>query len=133
MNDPEQSKALVTTEIRVPATLDLAAGSANPFGRAIVVPPFVARRRPGGALLRGSIENDRQPRGVSARVCVVLRATKLSVGHLHYGSGSGRLRRRLAGSPGLALSYARGRVALGDDGFLLTQPDLLASSDLCTA
>ena len=39
MNDPEQSKALVTTEIRVPATLDPAAGSANPFGRAI------ARRR----------------------------------------------------------------------------------------
>ena len=36
MNDPEQSKALVTTEIRVPATLDPAAGSANPFGRAIV-------------------------------------------------------------------------------------------------
>jgi hypothetical protein len=39
MNDPEQSKALVSTEIRVPATLDPAAGSANPFGRAI------ARRR----------------------------------------------------------------------------------------
>jgi hypothetical protein len=64
MTDPEQSKALVTIEIRVPSTtLDPAAGSANPFGRAIVVPHVVAHAgdraaRP-FANLFGSIENDK--------------------------------------------------------------------------
>ena len=42
MNDPDESKALVATKIRVPATLDPAAGSTNPFGRAIVAPKVVS-------------------------------------------------------------------------------------------
>jgi hypothetical protein len=74
MNDPEQSKALVTTEIRVPATLDPAAGSANPFGRAIVVPHVVAhagdRAARRFANFFGSIENDNNRAGYQ-RACAL--------------------------------------------------------------
>lgn len=72
MNDPDESKALVATEIRVPATLDPAAGSTNPFGRAIVAPKVVsdagdrAARR--FANFFGSIEND-NTRAAYQRAC----------------------------------------------------------------
>jgi hypothetical protein len=74
MNDPEQSKALVTTEIRVPATLDPTVGSANPFGRAIVVPHVVAhagdRAKRRFANFFGSIENDNK-RAAYQRACAL--------------------------------------------------------------
>src|SRR5271155_5588013 len=74
MNDPDESKALVATEIRVPATLDPAAGSTNPFGRAIVAPKVVsdagdrAARR--FANFFGSIEND-NTRSAYQRACAL--------------------------------------------------------------
>jgi hypothetical protein len=74
MNDPEQSKALVTTEIRIQATLDPGAGSANPFGRAIVVPHVVAhaddRAARRFANFFGSIENDNN-RAAYQRACAL--------------------------------------------------------------
>ena len=83
MNDPEQSKALVTTEIRVPATLDPAAGSANPFGRAIVVPHVVAhagdRAKRRFANFFGSIENDNN-RAAYQRACALIRRLSRAAG-----------------------------------------------------
>jgi len=71
MNDPEQSKAPVTTEIRVPATLDPAAGSANPFVRTIVVPHVVAHARDRAARCFAAPSKTTDNRAAYQRACAL--------------------------------------------------------------